>query len=97
MSELKFSSYEEAMTYLANITNKRIAIAEDNEIDINKVIDFFVNNQNPNDEAVHKFAEENNYNPHKLETEIYKLATKYANFINSGLANKKGIKKEDVD
>jgi len=41
------------------------------------VVDFLRENPNPTDADLHKWAEENNYNIHEVETEIYKLATSF--------------------
>lgn len=41
-----------------------------------KIIDFFKKNPNPTDDQVHAFAEEENINPHELETSIYSILTK---------------------
>lgn len=45
-------------------------------VDEEKVVSWFKKNPNPNDDQVHAFAEAEGYNPHKLETVIYRLATK---------------------
>jgi hypothetical protein len=42
-----------------------------------KIINFFINNPNPSDDAVHDFAEENSINKHRLEEEIYKLVSAF--------------------
>jgi hypothetical protein len=62
-----------------------------------EVASFLFENQNPSDDVVHKWAEENEYNVHKVEQIIYKLATKTAVFLTNGFAKEKGIKREDVD
>jgi hypothetical protein len=41
------------------------------------VIFFLKTNPNPNDTDLHAWAEENDYDVHEVETEIYTLATKY--------------------
>jgi hypothetical protein len=33
MKELKFASFESAMSYLANVTQKKVLVAEDNEVE----------------------------------------------------------------
>lgn len=43
----------------------------------NKLIEFFKANPNPDDDVLHKWAEENKLDVHEVETEIYKLATLY--------------------
>ncbi len=42
-----------------------------------KIINFFTNNSNPSDKQVHKFAENNGINKHKLEEEIYKFLSTF--------------------
>ena len=42
-----------------------------------KVIKFFKDNPNPNDKIVHKFAEDNKIDPHKLEEIIYGLLSTF--------------------
>lgn len=41
----------------------------------NKIIEFFKENPNPEDEAVHEFAEREGISPPELETQIYALLT----------------------
>ena len=38
-----------------------------------KIKEFFIKNPYPNDNGVHKFAEDLKVSPHDLETEIYSL------------------------
>lgn len=45
--------------------------------DVKKIIVFLKKNPNPKDIKVHDFAEKMKYDIHKVEDEIYKLATKY--------------------
>lgn len=42
-----------------------------------KIVKFFIDNPNPSDKQVHKFAEDNDINKHKLEEEIYKLLSTF--------------------
>ena len=61
------------------------------------IIAFLKENPNPKDADLHAWAEKNKYNVHEVETEIYKLATKFVNFLTDGRANKKGFTKKDAD
>lgn len=61
------------------------------------VVSFLVDNPNPSDDVVHDWAESNGHDVDQVEAEIYKVATKYVNFISDGKANKKGFTKEDAD
>jgi len=61
------------------------------------VIFFLKTNPNPTDADLHIWAEEQEYDVHAVETEIYKLATKFVNFLTGGRANEMGIDEEDVD
>lgn len=54
-----------------------------------EIVDFIKKNPNPTDEQVHKWAEKKGHNAHRVETTIYKLATKFVNFRTGGLSNKK--------
>lgn len=45
------------------------------------VIFFLKTNPNPDDADLHAWAEDNDYDVHEVETEIYKLATKYVEFL----------------
>jgi hypothetical protein len=59
---------------------------------------FFLNtNPNPDDDDLHVWAEEQGYDVHEVETEIYKLATKFVSFLLGGKSNDEGINEEDVD
>lgn len=42
-----------------------------------KLINFFINNPNPTDSQVHKFAEDIGINEHRLEEEVYKLISTF--------------------
>ena len=42
-----------------------------------KIVDFFTKNPNPKDDQVHKFAEKEGINLHRLQTYIYSLLTEY--------------------
>lgn len=64
---------------------------------IQKVVKFLVSNQNPSDDQVHKFAEEEKINVHQLESVFYFLATKTANMLSGGRSAEKGITEADVD
>jgi mannose-6-phosphate isomerase-like protein (cupin superfamily) len=49
-------------------------LSEGEGIDIKgEITKFFLANPNPDDEQVHKFAEEKGINPHELETQIYSI------------------------
>jgi hypothetical protein len=61
------------------------------------LLSFFKDNQNPKDSELHAWAEKKGFDVHEVETQIYKLATKYANFFNDGKANKKGFEEKDAD
>jgi hypothetical protein len=61
------------------------------------VIFFLKTNPDPIDADVHVWAEENGYDVHEVETEIYKLATKFVKFLTGGRANDIGIDEEDVE
>lgn len=61
------------------------------------VIFFLKINPDPSDDVLHAWAESQGYDTHRVEAEIYKLATKFVNFLTSGRANEKGISEEDVD
>jgi len=61
------------------------------------VMFFLKTNPNPLDANLHSWAESMGYDIDEAETEIYKLATKFVNFLTSGRANELGITEEDVD
>ena len=42
-----------------------------------QVIDFFRKNPNPSDSALHKWAEDNGFEPHEVEEVVYSLTTRY--------------------
>jgi len=64
---------------------------------INNVVDFLMENPNPNDDQVHQFAEASGIDVHKLESIFYFLATKLAKVLREGRSNDKNLKEEDVD
>lgn len=61
------------------------------------LLQFFIDNPNPDDKMVHQWAEKNNLDVHKVETEIYKLATISAQFLLGGRANEKRFSEKDAD
>lgn len=61
------------------------------------VIDLLNDNPNPPDSVVHDWAKEHGYEPSAVETEIYRLATLFADFLKNGFSVKKGTKEKDVD
>jgi len=61
------------------------------------VIFFLKLNPNPDDSDLHTWAEEQGYDVHEVETEIYKLATKYVSFLVDGISNEQGVDEESVD
>ena len=61
------------------------------------VVFFLKVHPDPEDKMLHTWAEENGYDVHEVETEIYKLATKYVAFLTGGQANEIGLSEEDVD
>lgn len=61
------------------------------------VIFFLKTNPNPKDADLHAWAEAEGYDIHKVESEIYKLATKFVTFLTNGRANEKGFDEEDAD
>lgn len=43
-----------------------------------KVMDWFLDNPNPDDEKFHKWAEEMGWDPHEAEEVVYRIVTDYA-------------------
>ena len=62
-----------------------------------EVIKFLSENKNPSDAELHKWAEGKGYDVHEVETLIYTLATKFANFMTEGKAPKSNFTIDDVD
>lgn len=63
----------------------------------NDIIDFFKNNPLPIDSDLHSWAQKKGYNIHKVETQIYKLATMAIMFLAGGKANELKVTEKDVD
>jgi len=63
----------------------------------NLVIEMLKNNPNPTDQYVHEWAEENGFDVHEVEAEIYGLATKFVKFLTQGRSVEHGLTKDDVD
>jgi hypothetical protein len=61
------------------------------------IIFFLKMNPEPLDVDVHAWADKEGYDIHKVEAEIYKLATKFVNFLTGGRANELAVSEEDVD
>lgn len=61
------------------------------------IVEFLFKKPDPSDEDVHNWAESNSYDIDKVKAEMYKLASKYANFLKEGMSVKKGITKSDVE
>jgi len=93
---MEFTSKEAAVQHLSDILNTRVIIAADDKIK-DKIVSFLIKNKNPNDDTVHKFAEELQMDVHKLESKIYELATNYAVLLNSGRAKENNLTKDKVD
>lgn len=62
-----------------------------------KVVYFFKNNPNPNDEQFHQWAESEGLDVHKAEEAAYFLATRCAWLLTEGKAPEKGVTPKDVD
>lgn len=61
------------------------------------VIFFLKVNPGFKDVDLHIWAEKEGYDIHQVETEIYKLATKFVTFLTNGRANEKCFSEEDAD
>ena len=61
------------------------------------IVDYISKHEEPSDEAIHKWAEDNNVEHEKVEEIIYYLFGKLAKFLIGGRANEKGITEKDVD
>jgi len=61
------------------------------------IVDYISKHEEPSDEQIHKWAEENNVEHEKVEEIIYYLFGKLAKFLVGGRANEKGVTAEDVD
>ncbi len=92
-----FKLIQEVMGFneFSNILNEQSDWTKDPLI--NKAVDFLMSNPNPQDDAVHKFAESEGIDTHKLESVFYRLATKTAQLLRQGRMNEKGITEADVD
>jgi hypothetical protein len=76
----------------------RMARRLEAKADIDKeVLGFFKDNPNPDDDALHKWAEGKGYDVHEVETAIYKLATLYVKFAVDGKAAEKGFTEDKAD
>jgi len=63
------------MSTYKNWRIKRTAQSNDLE---KEIMAFFRENPNPNDDALHDWAEGKGYDVHEVETEIYRLLTKFS-------------------
>jgi len=54
---------------------------EENDKIMGAIIEYFSTHEKPNDEEVHKIAEDLGINPHELENKVYSLLT---GFLNAG-------------
>jgi len=75
--EMKFATISKALQYLSDLTQQRVIIATD-ESWRKEIVQFLVDNPNPPDSTVHKWADEKGIEHSEVEAEIYKLATKAA-------------------
>jgi len=66
---------------------------DNSELNI-KLANYFKDNPYKSDDDFHKFAEENNIEPDDLEKMAYQIIS---TFMYGGMANKEGLKEEDVD
>lgn len=62
-----------------------------------EVIQFLSENENPDDEQLHQWAESKGYDVPAVEQAIYRLATKFVQFADDGRASEKGVTFDDVD
>ena len=63
-----------------------------------EAVKFLLDNPDPDDQAVHDYAEEHGWDIDEFETKIYRLASKLVNnLLAEGTAAKKGITVSDVD
>lgn len=77
-------------------TFKNYFTEQENKLDDmeEKIIEFFMKNPYPDDNKVHKFAEDSDIDPHKLEKEIYTILSTFLSF---GRFNEKGMKESDFN
>lgn len=73
---------------------KPVFFLKSNNKILQDVFNYFEDNPYPDDTEVHKFAEDNNIEPDKLEEAIYSILS---TFISSGLSRKKDITQDNVD
>jgi hypothetical protein len=92
---VKFNSTNEALQYLSDITGSKVIVSKEN-IE-SKVVNFLIQNPNPNDKKVHEFAKEIGHNVHDLEAEFYKLASKFAKFLSEGRSRTKETSPKEID
>jgi len=95
LKKFEVEPIKESSVNISNIVESLVAAETGTSQE--KLVKFFVDNPNPNDASVHAFAEKLGVEPDDLETEIYKLATIAAEFLDDGRSNEKGVKKGDVD
>lgn len=62
-----------------------------------KLIQFFTDNPNPDDDLLHGLAEDNSWDPHEVEEVVYQLVTEYCQFLVGGKSVEFDITEEDVD
>jgi len=59
-----------------------------------KLMDFFKENPEPDDDEIHAFAEAEGMSPHEFEEHIYAIL---GSFFSAGFAKDKGFTEEDAD
>lgn len=82
--------------------HKEFRVVQDNgdedmgtmDVPEDEVLKFFLEHQNPTDEAYHEFCEERGWNTHQAEAVAYRFATRYAQFRTGGAS--KGKRPADI-
>ena len=62
-----------------------------------ELVKFFKENQNPNDDDVHNWAKQKGIDVHELETQIYRMATKFSKLMMGGRFSKSESELADFD
>ena len=76
-----FSLHEAILRTAAKISKQELK---------DEIIAFLKKNPNPSDDKVHSWAEKKGYDTHRVEAEIYELATRMVKLLTGGRSGGKG-------
>jgi hypothetical protein len=96
---MKKNFLKEALLIRRSVLSKHADDEEGGSTDIPQaeVVQYFLENPNPDDETWHAYAESKGWNVPAAEAASYRLATLASHFVAKGKSSEKGVSEKDVN